>query len=134
MSNQIPESHLELFQKPIVANLATIMPDGQPQVNPVWCDYDGTYVRLNSAKGRTKDKNMRARPQVTVLLVDPESVWHWVEVRGIVEEITEEGADDHIDSLAKKYLGVDSYPFRSEKEVRVMYRIKPSRVNAVKMG
>ncbi len=134
MSNQIPESHLKLFQKPIVANLATIMPDGQPQVNPVWCDYDGTYVRLNSAKGRTKDKNMRARPQVTVLLVDPESVWHWVEVRGIVEEITEEGADDHIDSLAKKYLGVDSYPFRSEKEVRVMYRIKPSRVNAVKMG
>jgi hypothetical protein len=63
-----------------------------------------------------------------------ESVWHWVEVRGTVEEITEEGADDHIDSLAKKYLGADSYPFRSDKEVRVMYKIKPTRVNAVDMG
>jgi PPOX class probable F420-dependent enzyme len=134
MSNQIPESHVELFKKPVVANLATLMPDGQPQVNPVWCDYDGTYIRVNSAKGRMKDKNMRARPQVTVLLVDPESVWHWVEVRGTVEEIAEEGADDHIDSLAKKYLGADSYPFRSDKEVRVMYKIKPTRVNAVTMG
>jgi PPOX class probable F420-dependent enzyme len=134
MSNQIPESHLELFEKPVIANLATLMPDGQPQVNPVWCDYDGTYIRLNSAKGRAKDRNMRARPQVTVLLVNPESVWHWVEVRGTVEEITEEGADAHIDSLANKYLGVDSYPFRSEEEVRVMYKIKPTRVNAVTMG
>ena len=134
MSNQIPESHLELLKKPVIANLATIMPDGQPQVNPVWCDYDGTYIRLNSAKGRPKDRNMRARPQVTVLLVNPENVWHWVEVRGTVEEITEDGADDHIDSLAKKYLGADSYPFRTEEEVRVMYKIRPTRINAVTMG
>ena len=77
---------------------------------------------------------MQARPQVTVLLVNPENAWHWVEVRGTVAEITEEGADAHIDSLANKYLGVDSYPFRTEEEVRVMYKIKPSRVNAVKLG
>ncbi len=134
MSNQIPDSHKELFERPVIANLATIMPDGQPQVNPVWCDWDGTHVRLNSAKGRAKDRNMRARPQVTVLLVNPDNVWHWIEVRGTVEEITEAGADAHIDALAKKYLGVDEYPFRRSDEVRVTYKIKPTRVNAVKMG
>ncbi len=131
MSNQIPDSHKELFEKPVLANLATVMPDGQPQVNPVWCDYGGTYVRLNSVKSRVKDKNIRARPQVTVLLVNPDSVWHWIEVRGTVEEITEEGAEAHIDALAKKYLGLDTYPFRQPGEVRVMYKMRPTRVNAV---
>lgn len=131
MSSPIPDSHKDLFEKPVIASLATIMPDGQPQVNPVWCDYDGTYVRVNSAKGRMKDRNMRERPQVTLLLINPENVWHWVEVRGIVEEITEEGAEAHIDALAKKYLGVDEFPFRQPGQVRVMYKIKPTRVNAV---
>ncbi|RME70120.1 MAG: PPOX class F420-dependent oxidoreductase [Chloroflexi bacterium] len=134
MSQQIPESHMVLFEKPIVAALATIMPDGQPQVNPVWCDYDGEFVRVNSAKGRAKDRNMRARPQVTVLLVDPENPFFWIEVRGKVEEITEEGADAHIDLLAKKYLGADSYPFRTPTETRVMYKIRPTRVQAVDMS
>lgn len=133
MSTKIPDTHIELFKKPVLASLATIMPDGQPQVHPVWCDYDGTYVRVNSAKGRAKDKNMRARPQVTLLLVDPDSVWHWIEVRGVVEEITEEGADAHIDALAKKYMGADTYPFRKATEVRVTYKIRPTRVNAVTM-
>lgn len=131
MSTQIPESHKELFEKPVIASLATIMLNGQPQVNPVWCDYDGTYVRVNSSKDRVKDKNMRERPQVTLLLINPESVWHWIEVRGIVEEITEEGAGAHIDALAKKYLGVDKFPYRQPGQVRVMYKIKPTRVNAV---
>ena len=131
MSNRIPESHLELFEKPVIASLATIMPDGQPQVNPVWCDYDGTYVRVNSAKGRVKDRNMRERPQVTLLLINPESVWHWIEVRGVVEEITEEGAEAHIDALSKKYMGVDKFPYRQPGQVRVMYKIRPTRVNAV---
>jgi PPOX class probable F420-dependent enzyme len=131
MSNHIPDSHKELFEKPVIANLATIMPNGQPQVNPVWCDYDGTYVRVNSSKGRVKDKNMQERPQVTLLLVNPESVWHWIEVRGIVEQITEEGAEAHIDALAHKYLGVDKFPYRRPDQVRVIYKIKPIRVNAV---
>jgi PPOX class probable F420-dependent enzyme len=131
MSNQIPDSHKELFEKPVIASLATIMPSGQPQVNPVWCDYDGTHVRVNSSKGRAKDKNMRERPQVTLLLINPESVWHWIEVRGTVEEIIEEGADAHIDALAQKYLGVDKFPYRQPDQVRVMYKIKPTRVNAV---
>lgn len=133
MSIQIPESFLKLFEEPVIANLATIMADGQPQVNPVWCDYDGTYVRLNSVKGRVKDKNMRARPQVTVLLVNPDDNFEWIEVRGTVAEITEEGAEAHIDALAKKYLGVETYPYRRPGQVRVTYKIKPTRVNAVKM-
>ena len=133
MSIQIPESFLKLFEEPVIANLATIMADGQPQVNPVWCDYDGTCVRLNSVKGRVKDKNMRARPQVTVLLVNPDDNFEWIEVRGTVAEITEEGAEAHIDALAKKYLGVETYPYRRPGQVRVTYKIKPTRVNAVKM-
>jgi PPOX class probable F420-dependent enzyme len=133
MSNTIPDTHTILFEKPILASLATVMPDGKLQVNPVWCDYDGTHVRINSAKGRQKDKNLQARGVATVLLVDPENGHFWIEVRGRVEEATTDGADAHIDALAKKYLGKDEYPFRSETEVRVMYKIKPERVVAVKV-
>jgi PPOX class probable F420-dependent enzyme len=130
MSNTIPESHLVLFEKPILASLATTMPDGKIQVNPVWCDFDGTHVRVNSAAGRQKDKNLKEREVATVLLVDPENGFFWLEVRGRLEEATTDGADDHIDALAKKYLGVDSYPFRDPGEVRVVYKIKPERVMA----
>lgn len=128
MSNTIPQSHLTLFEKPVIAMLATVMPDGRPQVNPVWCDFDGTHVRINSAQGRQKDQNMKERKFATVLLVDPENVFFWVEVRGMVDEITTTGADAHIDALAKKYLNADSYPFRNPDEIRVMYKILPERV------
>ncbi len=126
----IPESHKILFEKPIVGNLATILPNGLIQVNPVWVDYDGTYVRFNSAEGRQKDKNIKENRIATVLVVDPENPFFWIEVRGRVAEITREGADSHIDVLAKKYLGVDSYPFRNPSEVRLIYKIEPERVNA----
>lgn len=128
MSNTIPESHLTLFEQPIIAMLATVMPDGRPQVNPVWCDFDGTHVRINSAAGRQKDKNLKERKLATVLLVDPDNVFFWVEVRGTVDEITTEGGDAHIDALAKKYLNADSYPFRNPAETRVIYKIRPDRV------
>lgn len=124
----IPETHIVLFEKPIVASLATILPSGLIQVNPVWCDYDGMFARFNSAEGRQKDKNIRRNNVATVLLVDPENDYFWVEVRGHVVEITREGADAHIDSLAKKYLGVDKYPFRRSGEVRVMYKLLPEQV------
>lgn len=127
---KIPDSHKALLEKPVVGNLATALPDGLIQVNPVWVDYDGTYVRFNSAEGRQKDKNVKKNSVATMLLVDPENAYYWVEVRGHVAEITHEGADAHIDSLAKKYLGVDKYPFRREGEVRLTYKILPERVNA----
>jgi PPOX class probable F420-dependent enzyme len=126
----IPDSHKPLFEKPIVGNLATLMPGGLIQVNPVWVDYDGTYVRFNSAEGRQKDKNVKKNGVATMLLVDPENAYYWVEVRGRVVEITPEGGDVHIDSLARKYLGADKYPFRREGEVRLTYKILPERVNA----
>ena len=129
MSNTIPDTHKVLFEKPILASLATIMPNGQLQVNPVWCDFDGTYVRVNTVQGGQKGENMQDRRFATVLLVDPENAYFWIEVRGQVEESTKEGADEHIDKLAKKYLlGQDKYTPGNEKDVRVMHKIKIERV------
>jgi PPOX class probable F420-dependent enzyme len=124
----IPDNVRDLFERPILCALATIMPDGQPQVNPVWCDYDGKYVRINTARGRQKDRNMGARAKVTVMLVDPKDDYHWVEVRGHVAEITEEGGDAHINALSHKYNGHD-YNFQPG-QVRVIYKIEPDRVRA----
>jgi PPOX class probable F420-dependent enzyme len=121
----IPEKYRDLFTKRAFASLATLMPDGRPQVTPVWVDYDGDHILFNSAKGRQKDKNVRRDPRVAVTLIDPENPYRYLEIRGSVVEITEDGADAHIDKLAKKYLGVDKYPYRSETEQRVIYKIKP---------
>jgi PPOX class probable F420-dependent enzyme len=131
MSETIAQPYLELFQKKAFAHLATLMPDGWPQVTPVWCDFDGTYVRINSAKGRVKDRNMRRDPRITLTLQDPDNPYRYLEVRGRVIEITEDGADAHIDSLAKKYLGVDTYPYRRPGEIRVIYKIAPQRTSAM---
>jgi PPOX class probable F420-dependent enzyme len=110
-----------------LANLGTVMPDGSPQVTPVWFDYDGKVIRVNSAKGRVKDRNMRRNPRVALSIVDPENPYRYLELRGRVVEITEAGADAHIDRLAKKYLGQDRYPHRRAGEVRVTYTIVPQR-------
>jgi PPOX class probable F420-dependent enzyme len=130
MSEQIPEKALDLFQKPTLAHLATIMPDGTPQVTPVWVDFDGTYVLVNTSKGRRKTLNMEKQPKVGLDIVDTQNPFHWLSVRGHVAEITEEGADDHIDKMAKKYIGVDKYPNRQPDDVRVICKIVPDRVIA----
>ena len=127
MAGVIPEQYLDLLKKKAVANLATLMPDGSPQVTPVWVDFDGVHIRINSARGRLKDKNMKRNPLVALALSDPENPFRYLEVRGRVVEITEEGASEHIDALAKKYLDVDEYPGREPGEVRVMYKIEPLR-------
>ena len=131
MSNAIPDKFRDLFEKKAFGQLATIMKDGTPQVTPVWCDFDGQYVRVNSALGRVKDKNVRRNPNVAISLQDPDNPYRYVMVRGKVEEITQDGADAHIDSLAKKYLGQDKYPFRQSGEVRVIYKIRPDRVSSM---
>jgi PPOX class probable F420-dependent enzyme len=125
MPAAIPESYKDLFSKRIFASLATLMPDGRPQVTPVWCDFDGQHVLVNSAKGRQKDRNMRRDPRVSLALVDLDNPYRYLEIRGRVAEITEEGADAHIDRMAKKYLDKDKYPFRQPGEVRVLYKIEP---------
>ena len=127
MSAEIPEQYRDLFDKKAFASLATLMPNGQPQVTPVWCDFDGSHVIVNSAKGRRKDRNMRSDPRVSLSISDPDNPYRYLEVRGSVVEITEDGADEHIDSMAKKYMGVDKYPYRQPGEVRVVYKIEPQR-------
>jgi PPOX class probable F420-dependent enzyme len=134
MNESVPDTHLDLLQGPIYVQLASYMKSGAIQVNPVWCSYDGSHVWVNSAKGRVKDRNMRANPNVTVLAVDPENPYRWLEVRGMVDEITEEGADEHIDDLAELYLNQRPYPFRQDGEVRVIYKILPQRVQAITMS
>ena len=124
----IPTKYRDLFEKKAFANLATIMPDGTPQVTPVWVNLDGNDVYINSAKGRLKDKNMRSREKVALSILDPENPYRYLQVRGRVVNVTEIDADAHIDRLAKKYLEVDKYPFRREGEVRVTYRIRPEKV------
>jgi PPOX class probable F420-dependent enzyme len=131
MSTAIPEKYADLFQKPAFANLATLMPDGRPQVTPVWCDYDGHHVIFNSARGRQKDRNVRRDPRVALAIVDPNNPYRYLEIRGTVVEITEDGADAHIDKLAKKYMGVDKYPYANPKEVRVIYKIRPEHINVM---
>jgi PPOX class probable F420-dependent enzyme len=107
------------------------MKDGSPQVTPIWFGYDGTNILINSAKGRLKDKNMRNRPQVALSISDPENPYRYMQIRGKVIEVTENGADAHIDSLAKKYLDQDKYPFRQPGEVRVIYKVEVERVQVV---
>jgi PPOX class probable F420-dependent enzyme len=131
MTATIPEKFQDLLTKKAFAHLATLMQDGSPQVTPVWFDFDGTDVRINSAKGRVKDKNMRRNGRVALAIQDPENPYRYLAVRGRVEEITETGADAHIDSLTRKYLGQDRYPYRQSGEVRVIYRIRPDRVSTM---
>ncbi len=131
MTTSIPEQFMDLIHKPAFANLATVMKDGSPHVTPVWFDYDGTYVRINSAKGRVKDRNMRHNPMVALCILDPQNPYRYLEIRGRVIDISEMGADEHIDKLAKKYLNVDSYPHRTPTEVRVQYKIKAEHISAM---
>jgi len=131
MSQAIPEKYRDLFTKRAFASLGTMMPDGTPQVTPVWVDLDGDLVVVNTAKGRQKDRNMRRDPHVALAIIDPENPYRYLEIRGRVAEITEDGADAHIDKLAKKYLGADKYPYRQSGEVRVMFKIRPERTSTM---
>jgi PPOX class probable F420-dependent enzyme len=132
MSQSIPDKYRDLFSKKAFASLGTLMPDGRPQVTPVWVDVEGDLVVINSAKGRQKDRNLRRDPRVSLAIIDPENPYRYLELRGRVVEITEQGAAEHIDKMAKKYLGVDKYPYRNADEVRVMYKIQPD--HATMMG
>lgn len=131
MAGTIPAKFSDLFTKQAFAHLGTLMADGSPQVTPVWCDYDGTHIRINSAKGRVKDKNMRRNKKVALSIMDPDNSYRYLAVQGVIVEITEQGADAHIDSLAKKYLGKDKYPFGQPGEVRVIYKIRPEKVSTM---
>jgi len=108
-----------------------LMRDGSPQVTPVWFDYTDGVVRVNTAKGRVKARNMRQGAPVALAIVDPDNAYRYMQIRGRVKRITEEGADAHIDALAKKYLGKDKYPWAQPGQVRVTYEIEPSSVSTM---
>jgi len=126
----IPESFQDLFtdEAKTILFLATTMSDGSPQVTPIWFNTDGEYLLINSAKGRTKDRNMRARPKVAVAIIDPQNIYRYIQLRGEVIEITEEGAREHINTLSKKYTGNDVYD-GPPGQTRVTYKIRIDHVN-----
>jgi PPOX class probable F420-dependent enzyme len=123
----IPEKYLDLLErKKAFAALATTMPDGSPQVTPVWFDYKDGIVRVNTARGRVKARNLKQGAAVALAVIDPDNPYRYIQIRGHVRRVSEEGADPHIDSLAKKYLGKDKYPNAAPGEVRVMAEIEPA--------
>jgi PPOX class probable F420-dependent enzyme len=138
--NEIPTSHLDLVECPPVAALTTVMRDGYPQTSVVWCDRDpdGTCVRVNTMRVFAKERNMRRDPRVTLLCYDPSEPLRYLEVRGTVVEMTEDGATEHLDALASKYMGRPVQYFGecipahfAATEAPVLCRIRPDRVVAV---
>jgi len=136
--DEIPVSHRDLVECPPVAALTIVMPDGYPQTSVVWCDADGECVRVNTMRGFAKERNIRRDPRVTVLCYDPRQPLRYLEVRGTVVEMTEEGATEHLDELASKYAGRpiryfgDAIPARfAETEIPVLCRIRPTHVVAL---
>lgn len=124
-SNAIPSAFEDLFKKKAFGHLATLMPDGSPQVTPVWVDYDGQHVLVNTAANRQKDRNLQRDGRVALSITDPDNAYRYLEVRGKVVERTTQGADAHIDSLAHRYIGKEKYPWRQPGEVRVIFKIRP---------
>jgi PPOX class probable F420-dependent enzyme len=123
----IPDQFLDLLNtKKAFANIATVMKDGSPQVTPVWFDYTNGKLRVNTARGRVKSRTLRKGAPVALAIADPDNPYRYLQVRGRVVTVAEDGADAHIDSLAQKYLGKDKYPFRQPGEVRIKYEIEPS--------
>ena len=121
----------KLLQEPAFCQLATLMPDGSPQNTQVWVDTDGEHILVNTAEGRQKVRNVRRDPRVALNVVDPANAWRLATIRGRVTEITTAGADDLIDQLAQKYLGVEHYPFRNAAETRVTLTIAPERITEI---
>jgi PPOX class probable F420-dependent enzyme len=136
MRNTIPNSHIDLFQRPVHGVLTTLMPDGMPQSSIVWVDYDGEFVLINTTLERQKGRNMQLNPKVTILVIDPNDSSRWIEVRGQVIEMTRDGADAHADKLTQRYCPGKQYfyrdiypPEQKEKETRVITRIQPVKVS-----
>ena len=125
----IPESHRDILEKESFAHVSTLMPDGSPHVTPVWVDHEeGETVLINTSRGRQKERNIRRNPKVGLSVVDPDDPYRFVSVRGEAE-LVDEGAVEHINSLARKYMGVDEYPnLDDESGARVIARIPADHV------
>ena len=132
MAVPIPDSTRDLFERPLVCALSTINPNGQPHTVPVWCDFDGTYVRVNCPAASRKARNMKPGTKVAALVIDPGQAYHWIEVMGHIVEVRDEshGAREHINSLSKKYTGNPVYQGYAQSNLnRLMYVIEPDKVH-----
>ncbi|HBY92679.1 MAG: PPOX class F420-dependent oxidoreductase [Ardenticatenaceae bacterium] len=123
----IPDAYRDLVERPIVAALATTLPDGTPQVTPVWFNEKDGYVYFNSAQGRLKDRAIRENPYVALVIIDPDNPYRYLAIRGPVIEISEQGVREHIDFLAKRYRGLEKYPGPAD-ETRYKYKVAPEHV------
>ena len=128
ISREITDSAVNLFRGKNFGFIASLMNDGSPQLTPVWIDYDGQFLLVNTAEGRTKQKNFARDPRVAISVIDQNNPYSMISVRGKVVQQTSDGADEHIDRLAKRYLGVDKYPFRAPDEKRIILKIKPEKI------
>lgn len=128
VSRELTDSAIGLFKGKNFAFIASLMKDGSPQLTPVWIDYDGQFLLVNTAEGRTKQRNFARDPRVAISVVDQNNPYNMVSVRGRVVDQTTNGADEHIDKLAKRYLGADKYPFRTPDEKRIILKIMPENV------
>jgi PPOX class probable F420-dependent enzyme len=125
---EISEPVSNIIKQRNFAFLATLSKDGSPQVTPTWIDIDDTTILVNTAEGRIKQKNVSRDPRVSISLVDEENPYSMVTIKGRVIEQTNDGADEHIDKLAKKYLNIDKYPGHSSSIKRIILKIKPEKV------
>jgi hypothetical protein len=129
MNTNIPDTHKALLERPIVASLATQMKSGAIQVHPVWFGWDGRRLLVNTEKHRSKYRNLHERRHATLLVVNPDDVFHWIEIRGrVVAETEENGARKQLDDAARRYIGADKYPFHQPGDVRVLFRIEPEHI------
>lgn len=128
INREITDSAINLFKGKNFGFIASLMNDGSPQLTPVWIDYEGQFLLVNTAEGRTKQKNFERDPRVAVSVIDQNNPYNMISIRGKVVQQTSNGADEHIDKLAKRYLGVDKYPFRAPNEKRIILKIKPEKI------
>jgi|SRR5215467_1669280 PPOX class probable F420-dependent enzyme len=133
-TNQITEPVAKLLLDKNFAFISTLMSDGSPQVTPTWIDIEDGVILYNTAEGRIKHKNISRDPRVAVSVIDHNNPYNMVSIQGIAIEQTNEGADEHIDKLAKKYLGVDKYPMRSPNEKRIIVKIKPEKISHISIN
>ena len=128
MADVLSEKARALISRPVLASLATLNPDGSPQITPLWVDLDGDDVVFNTAQHRKKARNLERDGRVAVTVIDPDDQYNVVAFRGTVIDVTTDGADAHIDALAKKYLGTDTYPMRREGEVRIRVSVRTDHI------
>ena len=124
-NDQIPEGYGDLLETNALIHVATLGPDGEPQSNPVWFDWDGEHIKFSQTKTRQKYKNVGRDPRIAVSIVDPENPYRYLEVRGEVTDIEEDPDNDFINAMAKKYLGMDEYPYHQPGDERIILYLKP---------